>query len=54
MNNIREKMLQRLLVLWSTAMCAFQLYTAAVHPLQAMPQRGVHLLFLLPIAFCYE
>jgi len=49
----KERVMQLILIL-SVAMCFFQIYTAATVPLQAMSQRGIHLSFLIPIAFLYE
>lgn len=36
------------------ALCIFQLISAAYAPLQAIPQRSLYLLFVLPLGFLYE
>ena len=49
-----KKRTPKLLLVLSVCMCIFQLYTAAVMPLQAMPQRAMHLAFIFPITLIYE
>lgn len=38
----------------SVALCVFQFISAAYAPLQAIPQRSLYLLFVLPLGFLYE
>ena len=54
MKKTEHGIIQWLITLISVLLCGFQIWTSATVPLQAMPQRGVHLAFLLPAAFLYE
>ncbi len=54
MSETREKIIVASITILSVCMCAFQLFTAATVPLQAMNQRAVHLTFIFPIIFLYE
>lgn len=54
MSETREKIIVGVITVLSVCMCAFQLFTVATVPLQAMQQRAIHLTFIYPIIFLYE
>lgn len=50
----KKSNVEKIIIVLSLVLSAFQLYTAAIAPMQSVQQRAVHLFFIFPLGFLYE